>query len=279
MSLFRRFGRAHLFLVAAAWSAAAGVDKSAYSLANPTPDAQLREMSTDRPDATEGPATVDAGRVQLEMDFAGFTRNRLDGVRTTEWAVVPFNLRVGLRHNLEAGLFVVPYVRQTERPRGGPRLKANGFGDVMFRMKFNFWGNDGGESAGGLILDLKVPTARRALGNGAVEGAVSLPLAFDLPEGWELGVMTKAEFRHREGGGTRAVWVNTATVGHDLWSKHFGGYLELTSETGDGSHVATCNVGLTWKINRNLQLDAGAELGLSRPADDARFFAGMARRF
>ncbi|MEO6246120.1 MAG: transporter [Opitutaceae bacterium] len=262
-----------------ALGAAPSADKSAYSLANPTPDSLLREMSTDRPDTTEGPATVDAGRVQIEMDFAGFTRNRLDGVRTTEWGLAPFNIRLGLRQDFEVGVFVAPYVRQTETPRGGPREKHAGFGDLTLRAKFNFWGNDGGESAGGLILDLKLPTARRALGNGAVEGAVSLPLAFELPAGWELGLMTKADLRHRDGGGMRAVWVNTATVGHDLWSKNFGGYLELTSQAGEGAHVATFNFGVTWKVNPNLQFDCGAELGVTRTADDARFFAGVSRRF
>src|SRR5688572_5942243 len=41
--------------------------KSHYHLFNPTPRAQMREMSTDRPDQTESPYTVDAGHVQVEM--------------------------------------------------------------------------------------------------------------------------------------------------------------------------------------------------------------------
>src|ERR1051325_1682105 len=60
-------------------------DKTIYSLSNPTPASLLREMSTDRPDATESPFTIDAGRAQLESDFLSYTRNRLDGVRTREW--------------------------------------------------------------------------------------------------------------------------------------------------------------------------------------------------
>lgn len=266
-------------LGAVAFAAVPATDKSAYSLANPTPDALLREMSTDRPDATEGPTTVDAGRVQLEMDFASFTRNRLDGVRTTEWGVVPFNVRIGIRHNFEAGVFVAPYVRQTEKPRSGPRETHGGFGDVTFRTKFNFWGNDGGESAAGLILDLKLPTARRAIGNGAVEGAVTLPVLFELPAGWELGAMTRLDLRHRDGGGRRAVWFNTATLGHELGSKNLSGYVELTSEAGDGAQVATLNLGVAWRVNPNTQFDLGGVFGLSRAADDARWFAGISRRF
>ena len=41
-------------------------DKSAYSFFNRTPETQLRELVTDRPDLTESPYTVDAGWWQLE---------------------------------------------------------------------------------------------------------------------------------------------------------------------------------------------------------------------
>src|SRR3954469_20776888 len=75
----------------------------------------LRELRTDRPDVTESPFTVDQGHVQLEMDVATFTRNRLDGLRTTEWVLAPFNLRYGLTANSELGIFVTPQVRVTEQ--------------------------------------------------------------------------------------------------------------------------------------------------------------------
>ena len=36
-------------------------NKSQYTLFNPTPDRLLRDLTTDRPDTTECPFTVDAG--------------------------------------------------------------------------------------------------------------------------------------------------------------------------------------------------------------------------
>ena len=44
---------------------AVGADKNQYWLFNPTPDRLLREMTTDRPDITESPFTVDAGHVSV----------------------------------------------------------------------------------------------------------------------------------------------------------------------------------------------------------------------
>src|SRR4051794_22151930 len=94
-SRFRSVSVAFAFLIGSAgFGAAPTVDKRDYSWANPTPDNLLRELATDRPDATESPFTVDAGHVQIELDLVNYTRNRLDGVRTTEWGVMPFNLRV-----------------------------------------------------------------------------------------------------------------------------------------------------------------------------------------
>ena len=240
--------------------------------------AALRELSTDRPDATESPFTVDAGHWQIEIDFLSHTRNRLDGTRTRAWDIAPLNLRYGVLPDIELGAFIAPYSRVTEEPRGGPRMTAAGFGDITLRAKFNFLGNDGGGKAFGLIADLKLSAASAALGNGRVEGGLILPVAFDLGGGWEFGAMTEVDLRQRDGGGTRAVWVNTATVGHEL-ARDLSGYVELTSAAGEGAHGATFNLGVAWRLNADTQLDTGANFGLSRSADDLQFFAGVSRRF
>ena len=59
------------------------IDKSIYHLFNPTPRGLLRDLSTDRPDMTESPYTVDAGRFQIEMSFADFTYDRENGETQT----------------------------------------------------------------------------------------------------------------------------------------------------------------------------------------------------
>src|SRR5687768_3702391 len=156
----------------------------------------LRELTTDRPDATESPFTVDRDHLQLEMDVASFTRNRLDGVRTEEWALAPFNLRYGVGTNVEAGIFIVPHLRVTEQPRGEPKTRTSGIGDTTLRIKLNFWGNDGGPTALGLMADVKLPTAADALGNDHAEGALTFPFAYELGAGWAGAAMTAVEFAH-----------------------------------------------------------------------------------
>src|SRR3954468_20854614 len=132
-----RSARACLALLPLVWCTGRQL-YSADNLAITSPPSP-REMTTDRPDATESPFTVDAGHLQLELSVATFTRNRLDGVRTTEWEFAPFNLRYGLTRNIEAGVFFTPRVRITEEQRGGPKITRQGFGDTTLRAKFNLW--------------------------------------------------------------------------------------------------------------------------------------------
>lgn len=242
-----------------------------------TPAAARRELTTDRPDATESPYTVDAGRVQLELDAASHTRDRRGGVRTTEWAVAPFNLRYGLTPRTELAVIVAPYLELATRERDGSRTTARGFGATVLRMKLNFFGNDGGETALGLIADLKLPTAAAGLDNDKVEGALTFPVAYGLGWGWDGAAMTSVEFVHPDAG-RRAVWVNTITFAREL-APELGGFLEFTSAAGDGTHVATFNAGLTRRIGPRVQFDCGVNVGLSRAAADLTVFAGVARKF
>lgn len=245
--------------------------------AGPRPTVELRELTTDRPDATESPFTVDAAHVQLELEAVSFTRDRRDGVRTTEWAVAPFNLRYGLTENFELGVFVTPFLQVTEKLRGGERTTVRGLGDTTLRAKLNLAGNDGGAKAYGVFADLKLPTAKDGLGNDEVEGALTFPVAFELGAGWAAAAMTSVEFAFT-GRERPFVWVNTLSVGRAL-TANVAGFVEFTSAAGDGTHVATFNFGLTRRLGPNLQLDGGVNLGVSRAAADLTVFAGLARKF
>lgn len=257
-----------------------GAEGGRYGEPQPEPAraAAKREMNTDRPDATESPFTLEPGRVQLEMDFATYGREENGGETTTAWEAAPLNLRFGLTPDFEAGFFVVPFRRVTEETATGGRTRRSGAGDVTLRGKWNFSGNDDGETGWGAIADLKLPTAARGLGNGKVEGALTLPVAFSLGAGWSGAAMTSVEAVYADEGTYRAAWTNTLTAGRDL-AENVGMFVELASTTGDGAHVATFNFGLTRSVGPDLQFDAGANLALTKAATDLVLFAGMARRF
>lgn len=240
--------------------------------------AAARELTTDRPDATESPFTVEPGHAQLEMDLVAYARDRDGPTLTEEWEGAPLNVRVGVTRNLEAGIFLVPYRRIIESAARAPRTAVSGPGDVTLRGKWNVRGNDGGSLAWGLMADLKLPTASRRLGNRQVEGALTLPVAFDVGAGWGGAAMTAIEVVYTDAGRHRPVWINTLTVGRDLTAT-VGGFIEVTSAAGDGAHVATLNGGLTRRLSADTQLDCGINVALSRGAPDRLFFVGLSRRY
>ncbi len=158
-------------------------DKSDYNLFNPTPVTLMRELSPDRPDKTESPYTVDTGHFQLEMDFANYTGDDTDGVHTEAWNVAPVNLKVGVLNNVDVQFVLDDYLYvRTADHVAGTTTTQSGFGDFTTRVKINLWGDDGGDTAFGVMPFAKFPTNTDHLGNDAVEGGVIFPLAVKFRE-------------------------------------------------------------------------------------------------
>lgn len=262
----------------AALLAGALLSAGSVTAAESAPRRAQREMSTDRPDATESPFTLEPGRSQLEMSFATYGTDRQSGTRTKSWEAAPFNLRFGLTPSIEGGFFFTPYQRLRVEPRGEPPATTEGMGDFTARGKWNIRGNDGGDFGLGVMLDVVLPTAPRRFGPRKPEAALTVPVAFDLGSGWSGGAMTSLQVARTGDGPRHAVWFNTLTAGHDL-TEALGAFYELASTAGDGAHVLTFNTGLTHRLNANLQLDAGVNAGITRTAPDWLWFAGMSRRF
>ena len=257
-------------------------DKSGYHLFNPVPRAQMREMVTDRPDQTESPYTVDAGHVQMEMDLVNLTydRHSPDGARTETWNIAPLNVRIGLCNRVELDVISDNYVRVRTR-QGGVTERASGYGDLTTRMKINFWGNDGGPTALGLIPFVKLPLSASGLRNGRTEGGVILPFAMSLPGGWDLGMMTEADFVSNERGDYDTEWLNSITLSHDL-TKQLGAYVEFVAVVGTAPGFdwqGQVDVGLTFGLTDDIQLDCGCNFGVTKSAPDFQPFAGISIRF
>jgi hypothetical protein len=262
-------------------------DKSRFHLFNPTPRELLREMSTDRPDKTESPYTVDAGHFQLETDLLSYTydRDKSGGgnIRTDAYAVAPINLKLGLLNNVDLQLVLDAYthVRVKDAVAGTVETRS-GFGDATTRLKVNFWGNDGGPTAFAMMPFVKFPSNQDGLGNNAVEGGVIFPLGVELPKGWGMGLMTEFDFlRNDADSGYHTAFINTVTFGHDIYGK-LAGYCEFFSEVStehDSRWVGTVDLGLTYGLTDDIQLDTGVNIGVTKSADDFNPFVGLSWRF
>lgn len=264
--------------------AAAAASSAPQADAPPAPPSRLREFTTDRPDVTESPFTVDRGHVQIELSLAEYA---LGSDRTTRtFDALPVNLKLGLLDNVDLQLLFTPYERQVTRD-AGQRSVDSGFGDeTLVRLKINLQGNDHEGVAFGVMPFVKLPTGTGGLSNGHVEGGLILPLATDLPNDFSLGAMLEADLVYHDESGEYGVdLVHSVTLGHPI-AGALDGYVEYVGIVPRGApagiasrYQAIASAGFTYQVHDNLMLDAGARLGLSGDADRSAIFVGASTRF
>ena len=262
-------------------------DKSQYTLFAPTPRERMREMNTDRPDKTESPFTVDAGHVQIEADILNYSYDRNNpahiDTRVETVSIAPVNLKLGVCNNFDLQLILETYTSiRTHDVSAGTVEKNRGFGDVRVRAKWNAWGNDGGATALAIMPYVKLPTNQDNVGNHSVEGGAIVPFAIELPAGWNVGLMTEIDVVRDSGGnGRHPEFLNSVTFSHDLLGS-LAGYAEFFSAVSAESNsdwIGTVDVGLTYGLTEDIQLDAGVNVGVTRSADDINPFFGISWRF
>jgi hypothetical protein len=258
-------------------------DKSRFNLLRPTPDELLREMETDRPDKTESAYTVDAGHFQIEADLLTYTYNRSSHENLKALSVAATNLKVGILNNVDLQIIVQTYNTQSTNDRDtGSTSCLSGFGDLTLRSKINLWGNDGGPTALSVMPFVKIPAAKKGLGNEATEGGLIFPFAMELPCEWGLGAQLEVDqSRDESGSAYHQEFSNTVTVSHDIVGK-LAGYVELYNSVSNESHsawIATFDFGFTYALTRDVRLDAGMNVGLTEAADDFNPFIGLSMRY
>ena len=145
----------------------------------------------------------------------------------------------------------------------------------------NVWGNDGGKTAFALMPSVKFPKNSGGLGNSAVEGGLIVPLAVSLPMDWSMGVMTEFDFNRNEQKDYYTDFSNTITLGHQIIG-NLNGYVEFFSsfnEEEDSTWVGTTDLGLTYALSEDIQLDGGVNIGVTRSAEDFNPFLGFSIRY
>ncbi|MCX7322636.1 MAG: transporter [Hyphomicrobiales bacterium] len=264
--------------------ASAADNKTIYSLANPTPDWLLREMTTDRPDITEVPFTIDAGRVQVETTAFGYARSRpdADGVVTSGYELVGSNIRIGLTHDLEATIIVAPYARR--RTVGAV---ASGSGAVVLRAKWNIWGNDtfgkSSSTAFAVLPYVSLPTeTHNGVSPEALDGGLQTFFAADLGGNFSFGMNAGLHsVKNLDTVGRHMETTASATIGY-VWTSNFSAYGEVAARTGlrDGmGDVGLVGGGIAYRITKDVQLDGGVNFGVTPASPRYSPFVGLSARF
>ena len=277
------------YLALAFCAISSGALADEYTLFNPVPADKMRPMSTERPSKSDSTTTLDAGHVQLETSLVNYTHNDdcigSTCTRSNEWdAGALTTLRVGLTQSSEFQVLFDAYRNVTTTDRtNGTRTNADGFGDTTLRYKYNFWGNDGGDSAFAGVIYTKLPTNSDHLANNAVEGGIEFPFSITLKDDWSLGGMTQFNLLNEQGTARNYYmgYVNALYLSKNITeaTSAYGEFYTYLPDTGSRDWQNTVDFGVVHKLTDKVQIDTGLNLGVTNAAPDAQWFAGIAYRF
>ena len=251
--------RAALFLALALFSTAALADDD-------------NSISTDRPGFTNGPDVVGKGRIQLET---GLYWDRDSGVRDR---ATPTLLRLGVIDSFE--LRLSSNGRQSTSQGGS---SVSGWGGLQLGAKWHISdGNEAGAPAMAWILTVAPPNGSTAFRGNKTRTELDLPLSWNLPGGFGLGLMPGLIRDHDDsgqGGWAEAISVN---VGHEV-AKDVQGFVELAAQqlAADrlGGNMLTATVGASWKPGPDWQLDLSGARGLTHETPRWQLGMGLSLRY
>jgi hypothetical protein len=261
-----------------------------YTLFNPTPVNEMRDMETDRPDKTDDPITIDAGHLQIEtgvFDYDYYQDHyKMDNARTETLDFGQSEFRLGLLNNTELDVEIDSYdfLRNTDYV-AHQSMRQNGVGDLVVGGKFNFWGNDQSDdvwdTALGIEPEFKFPTARQDIGNGHAEFFFGIPFEVNLPAQIGLTAETTVSWqRNSADDGDVTGWQNS--VSFDRVFSKFDVYLEYWSSVSTERNQEaqqTLDVGFTYPLAKNVVIDTGLNFGLNRASDTFEWTSGVTVRF
>lgn len=264
------------------------VDKRAYTLFNPLPKSDWGDMIVDRPGRTTPPYTINPGEYHLEFDIFTYSKDhdksRHENIKTKSYTVFAPTYRIGILHNLELDTTITAHTHlKTHDLLNHTKTVQHGFGDTLFQIKYNLWGNDGKcKTAFGIIPGVKVPTNEDDLGNHHVEGNLLLPLDIKFTDKFSLNLMTGVKYI-RGNSHNQYVWSfpNSGSLSYNLTEK-FSTFIELYSEksTENGSRWdVTFDFGGSYTLSDDWIIDTGMNVGLTKGAVDLNPYVGMSIRF
>jgi len=240
---------------------------------------ELKPICPDRPGRGTSPCTVERGHAQLELGLFDDSFQHRSGVTTDTDTVGSLLAKWGASERMDVEAGIAFYQHQRLHDASGTTTMS-GVGDLFLHAKYNPLG----DGAFALVLDpfLKLPTASGGMGNGAVEGGLVLPMAYDLGNNWSLAMTPELDLLlNASGSGTHANLVDVVGLGHGFGPLTLGAELWTSQNLDPLGTVRQYSFDLdaAWLADNDMQLDGGLNIGLNRATPDLEIYFGISRRF
>lgn len=244
--------------------------------------ADEQPICPDRPSKSTGPCTVPQGKWQIETGLIDWSQDKSDGVTTDMIVWGNTAIKYGIAPNADLELWVTP-LETTSVHGGGVHDHQSSFGDTLLRVKYEITKDDAPVQ---VALDpfVKIPTANHRLGNGKVEGGLLVPIQITLGKSpFSVSLDPELDWlADQDRTGHHAAMIQLVNLGWQASKK-----LTLTTEfwsewdwdpSGTGKQVSW-DGSVAYLLNKDLQLDAGANFGLNRQTPDVELYTGVSVRF
>jgi hypothetical protein len=237
--------------------------------AGPAHAQALRDFCADRPGKATPACILDRGRLQLETGLADASLDR----GPDSYLLGQTEARFGVTRRTELEATWTPFSHGDGR---------SGVGDLSFGFRTALTNPDGKGAAASWQVFATAPTATHGQGAGGWEGGTRLPVSADLTDGFSLGVTPEADLRRdADGHGRHAALSGAVALSHDLAGASVAVELWGEHDADPAGHMnqASFDLSAAWMVAHDLQLDAGANAGLTRATPDVELYVGVARRF
>lgn len=244
--------------------------------------ADQQPICATRPGRSTAPCTTPAGHFQVETGVIDWSVRNSGDERDTSLAIGATTIKYGLTDRSDIELNVTPWERSTSRV-GGAHQSASGFGDLVVSYKRELTSPDAALQLT-LLPFVKIPTAKRSLGNGKVEGGLLVPTLYTIAK-TPLSINLTPELdwaADADGHGHHAAMTQVASLGIQATPK-----LSVSAELwgrwdwdpAGTVRQASADTSIAYLASNDVQLDAGANFGLNANTPDVEFYTGVSVRF
>lgn len=218
------------------------------------------------------------GHWQLETGFADWSLQKAGGGRDSALVLGETTVKYGLTGSSDIEVDVTPWQRTT-----GPHQSASGIGDVNVIYKQRLTSADAAVQVLAMPF-VKVPTAKRSLGNGKWEGGLLIPIGYAIANSrFSIGLTPEIDWAaDADGHGHHAAMAQVASLGWaasqrlTLSAEIWGAWDWDPSGT---TRQASADVAAAYLLSNDVQLDAGGNFGLNRVTPDVELYGGLSVRF
>jgi hypothetical protein len=241
-------------------------------------------ISTDRPSVAESSQVVGKGRVQLETGVQ-WDRQRDDTLHERT-LYTPTLLRIGVGESTELrietdGRTIV----HDADPATGAHTVTAGYADtelgVKWHLKDQQQDRQMSQPSLGVLLHAVLPSGSRELRGHGLRPSLRLSAEWELPHGLSLGLMPGLAIDSDDKGARFGYGILAASLGKEF-NQRLHGFAELAApriaRASHGGTDAVVDTGLTYLLNKDVQVDAMVVHGLNRRTPDLSLAVGLSVR-